>query len=134
VLARATAAERKALRLPANARVIRFDRIRTHNRRAFITESVILAEAMFPGLADYDEIPDTFYDTFQKNYGVLVTRTEERLTAVAAEPRQARELEVPPGTPLMRIERIAFTLDDRPVEWRISLCRLKRAHYLARTG
>jgi hypothetical protein len=33
----------------------------------------------------------------------------------------------------MRIERVAFTLDDRPVEWRVSLCHLGRAHYLART-
>lgn len=134
VLAKANGAERKTLNLPGSARVIRFDRIRAHGRKPFITESIILPEAMFPGLADADDIPDTFYDVFQKNYGVLVIRTEERLTAIAAEPRQAQELDVPAGTPLMRIERIAFTLDERPVEWRISLCHLKRAHYLARTG
>jgi len=134
VLARASGPERKALELPVNARVVRFDRIRTHNRKPLILETITLPEAMFPGLAELDEFPDTFYDTFQKSYGVLVTRTEERLTAAPAEQRYAKDLDVPTGTPLVRVERIAFTLDDRPVEWRISLCNLKRAYYLARTG
>ena len=35
--------------------------------------------------------------------------------------------------PLVKIERIARTLDDRPVEWRVSLCHLEHAHYQART-
>jgi GntR family transcriptional regulator len=133
VLAKANQAERKRLRLPGNARVIRIDRIRTHNRKPFITECTVLPQATFPGLADLGEIPDSFYDVFQKSYGVLVTRTEERLTPVAADAKAARELDVPAGAPLMRIERVAFTLDDRPVEWRVSLCHLERAHYLART-
>jgi GntR family transcriptional regulator len=37
------------------------------------------------------------------------------------------------GTPLLRIERVTFTIDERPVEWRVSLCHLRRAYYLART-
>ena len=92
-----------------------------------------MPDAAFPGLADLAEIPDTFYDVFQKTYGVLVTRTDERLTATAADAKAAREFDVPVGTPLIKIDRVAFTLDDRPVEWRVSLCHLKRAHYLART-
>jgi GntR family transcriptional regulator len=133
VLAKANRAERKALILPGNARVVRIDRLRTRNRKPFITEVIVLPEATFPGLASLDEIPDTFYDMFQKSYGVLVTRTDERLTAVAADTKAARELDIPVGTPLIKIDRIAFTLDDQPVEWRVSLCHLKRAHYLART-
>lgn len=133
VLSKANQSERKALRLPKNARVIRIDRIRTRNRKPFITECVALPEAAFPGLGDLPGIPDTFYDTFQKTYGVLVTRTDERLAPVAADAKAARDLAVPVGTPLIKIDRVAFTLDDRPVEWRLSLCHLNRAHYLART-
>ena len=87
---KANQAERKALQLPRNARVIRIDRLRTRDRKPFITESIALPEAAFPGLADRTEIPDTFYDVFQKIYGVLVTRTEERLTPRLPMPR-------PPG-------------------------------------
>jgi GntR family transcriptional regulator len=132
-LGKANEAERKALKLPKHANVIRIDRIRTRNRRPFITESASLPEAAFPGLADLAEIPDTFYDVFQKTYGVLVTRTDERLTATAADAKAARQFDIAVGTPLVKIDRVAFALDDRPVEWRTSLCHLKRAHYLART-
>jgi GntR family transcriptional regulator len=132
-VSRASLAERKALSLPAAARVIRFDRIRTRGRKPFITECVVLPERMFPGLADSTDIPDSFYDIFQKTYGVLVTRTDERLTATVADKEAARELAIAAGTPLLRIERTAYTLDNRAVEWRVSLCHLDRAYYLART-
>jgi GntR family transcriptional regulator len=133
VIGKANKGERKALRLQKNAAVIRVDRQRTRGRRTFIVESITLPEDSFPGLAELPDIPDTFYDVFQKMHGILVTRTDERLTAVAAEAKLAHELAVPAGTPLLRIERIAFTMDDRPVELRVSLCHLAHAHYLART-
>jgi GntR family transcriptional regulator len=132
-VAKATRIEQRALGLQKNTRVIRIDRLRMRGRTPFITEAVTLPEATFPGLADMPKIPDTFYDTFQKNYGVHITRTDERITAVAATAKTAQELEIPPGTPLLRIERTAFALGDRPVEWRVSLCHLHRAHYLANT-
>lgn len=133
VLGKANGAERRGLRLATNARVIRVSRTRAHGRRRFITETAVLPEAIFPGLADLPEIPDTFYDVFQKTYGVHVTHTEERITATAADPVCAADLGIAAGTPLIRIERTAFTLDGRPVEWRVSLCHLKGAYYLART-
>lgn len=125
--------ERRALGLPEGARVIRIDRIRTRGRGPIITECVVLPETTFPGLGSGPEVPDSFYDVFQKTYGVLVTRTEERLTAVAADAKAASDLGIAVGAPLLRIERTAFTLDERAVEWRVSLCHLVRAHYLART-
>jgi len=132
-LGKANRSECKALDLPQNARVIRIDRLRTRNRKPFVTETTALPEAVFPGLADLSEVPDTFYDVFQKSYGVLVTRTDERITAAAADDRTGRALGIAAGTPLLKIDRIAFTMDERPVEWRVSLCHLKHAHYLART-
>jgi GntR family transcriptional regulator len=92
-----------------------------------------LPDAIFRGLADLPEVPDTFYDVFQRAYGVLVTHTEERVTATVATAGSAEDLGIAAGTALIRIERTAFTMDGRPVEWRVSLCHLKGAYYLART-
>ena len=65
-------------------------------------------------------MPNTLYDLFQKAYGVLVTRTDDRISAVTA---GAAAAAVPggeyTGAPLLRIDRIAFGLDDRPIEWRV---------------
>jgi GntR family transcriptional regulator len=131
---RANRSEQVSLGLRKNARVLRMNRLRVRGSKPFITESLTLPERNFPDLAELPEIPDTFYPIFQKSYGVLVTRTDERVTAVTADAKAAKELDIPAGTPLMRIERIAYALDDRPVEWRVSLCHLERAHYRARTG
>jgi GntR family transcriptional regulator len=132
-LAQASSEERKALGLEPNARVIRITRIRTRDGAPFITETIALPEALFPGLAEQAEMPNTLYDLFQKAYGVLVTRTDDRLSAIAADSETAAALGIAPGTPLLRIGRIAYGLDDRPVEWRVSVCHLAGAHYLARS-
>jgi GntR family transcriptional regulator len=129
----ASAQERKALGLDPNARVIRLSRTRTRDGAPFMTETIALPETLFPGLAEQPQMPNTLYDLFQKAYGVLVTRTDDRLSAVAADAETAAILAIAPGAPLLRIDRIAFGLDDRPVEWRVSLCNLGEAHYLARS-
>jgi GntR family transcriptional regulator len=132
-LAVASAEERKTLGLDRHAKVIRISRTRTHNGAPLMRETIALPEALFPGLAEQREMPNTLYDLFQKSYGVLVTRTDDRLCAVVADPETAATLAIAPGTPLLKIDRIAFGLDDRPLEWRVSLCHLGDAHYLART-
>jgi GntR family transcriptional regulator len=129
----ADAGERKALGLDRNARVIRITRTRTRDGAPLMTETIALPEALFPGLAEQTEMPNTLYDLFQKAYGVLVTRIDDRLSAIAADAETAAVLGVAPGTPLLRIDRIAFGLDDARIEWRVSLCHLAGAHYLARS-
>jgi GntR family transcriptional regulator len=133
VAPRPSGAERVALALDANVRVIRITRTRTTRGRPFIVETIALPQRLFPGLAGRAEIPNTLYDHFQQAFGILVVRTDDRLSAVAAAAAPAAALGIPVATPLLKIERIAFTLDDKPIEWRVSLCHLEAAHYLARS-
>jgi GntR family transcriptional regulator len=133
IVAPAADAERAGLALERDAQVIRIARTRTRGGVPFISEVIVLPAALFPGLAELPDIPNTLYDLFQKAYGVLVTRTDDRLSAIAADAETAAALAIAPGTPLLRIDRTAFALDDRPVELRTSLCHLDGAHYLARS-
>jgi GntR family transcriptional regulator len=132
-VARASSAEEKALHLAPGAEVIRIDRVRTRAGIPFICETIRLPQELFPDLAQIEELPNTLYDLFQKTYGILLVRTEDRLSATAADADTAGVLNLAPGAPLLRIDRTAFGLDDRPIEWRVSLCHLQGAHYLART-
>jgi GntR family transcriptional regulator len=132
-VARASSAEEKALHLAPGAEVIRIDRVRTRAGIPFICETIRLPQELFPDLAHIEELPNTLYDLFQKTYGILLVRTEDRLSATAADADTAGVLNLAPGAPLLRIDRTAFGLDDRPIEWRVSLCHLQGAHYLART-
>ena len=55
--------------------------------------------------------------------------TDERLHAVAARGASAALLRVAVGTPLLAVDRVAFTYGDRPVEVRRGLCTTRHEHY-----
>jgi len=48
---------------------------------------------------------------------------------VSAQPSVAHLLQVEPGTPLLSVERLAFTYGDQPVELRRGLYRTDRHYY-----
>jgi len=132
-LATANEQECGALGLDSGAKVVRITRTRTRDGIPLMRETIALAARLFPGLADRTQMPNTLYDLFQKAYGVLIVRTDDRLSAIAADAETAALLGVAPGAPLLKIDRIAYGLDDTPVEWRVSRCHLEGVHYLARS-
>jgi GntR family transcriptional regulator len=133
-LARANSRERSVLKLQSKARVVRISRTRTRAGKPFIAESLSVPEALFQNLVNEKQLPDALYVHYQKAYQVLVTSVEDRLNAVAADIPTAERLRVKVGTPLLKVDRIAYAPNRQPVEWRVSLCQLKNAHYLARMG
>jgi GntR family transcriptional regulator len=132
-MAKASPQERAALILATTADVIRITRVRTREGRPFICETISLPARLFPGLVELPVLPNTLYDVFQKSFGVLMLRTDDRISAAAADATTAAVLAIAVGTPLLKIDRIGFGLDGRPIEWRVSHCHLAGAHYLART-
>lgn len=127
-----TARELAALALEVGAAVLHIERVRTREGQPFIAESIVLPGELFAGLGDGAPIPNTLYDLFQKTFGVLVGRADERITAVVARPQDAGVLGVAEGMPLLHIARITFDIDNRPIELRTSICRLDGLHYRAR--
>ena len=75
----------------------------------------------------------SLYDLFESRYGVRMIRAEERLRAVAAEGVAAELLQVDEGSPLLLVERVAFTYGDKPVEWRRGFLCHARLSLLQRT-
>ena len=129
----ATPEEKKALGLPPESEVIRIFRIRDLNDQPTIAEHVIVSPVLFPDLGEFSDesLPNTLYALYQKKYGVTVGRAIEWLYAVAASEQDAEFLEVPSGTPLLEIRRIALDINNRPVEWRLSRCVTRHHHYLS---
>jgi GntR family transcriptional regulator len=75
------------------------------------------------------DIPNNLYELYATEFGVTIGQASEKLKAVAATKEEAEHLGVNVGDPLLRIDRIAFSLDDRRVEWRVTLCRTDEVHY-----
>jgi GntR family transcriptional regulator len=97
-----------------------------------VLDEITLPGTLFRGLtkARYDAYRGSMYGFFETQFGVRMLRAEEKLRAVAAEPAAAAILGVAPGSPLLAVDRVAYTYGDRPVEVRRGLCATRSHHYL----
>jgi GntR family transcriptional regulator len=68
------------------------------------------------------------YAFFEAEFGVRMIRAEEQIRAVAAAPPIAELLQVAMGTPMLSVERLSLSYNDRPVEFRRGTYRTD-AHY-----
>ncbi len=57
-----------------------------------------------------------------------------RCMLVTAERASAQSLEVAEGTPLLSVERVAYSFGDKPVEWRRGLYSTATHHYRNELG
>lgn len=120
----------KVLKLRAGSRVLHIERIRSLGGKVAIVESITLPNSLFLG-AEKLELPNNLYELYRSRFGVTIARSTEKLKAVAAKRREEKYLGVELGAPLLLIDRTAYSLDGRPTEWRVSLCRTDTLHYLS---
>ena len=118
----------EALGLRQGARIVRIERLRSLGGQVCIAERIVLPRILFPGI-EKRALPNNLYGLYRSDFGVTIVRAEEKLKAVAAGKRDARQLELAPGAPLLSIDRRAIAADGKPAEWRVSLCRTDRSHY-----
>jgi GntR family transcriptional regulator len=109
------------LALSAGAAVIRIVTLLRLQDRPAIVDHIRLPARLFPNLTEqmFADRTGTVFGMFQARYGLTVVRTEEFITAVLADERHARLLELEPGAPLLHIRRTAYTYKDMPVETRV---------------
>ena len=65
----------------------------------------------------------------REKYGISLTRAEQTIDAVLAEPDVASALDFPIGSPLLRIERTLFARKERPIQFTRSWYRSDRHKY-----
>jgi GntR family transcriptional regulator len=114
----------RALKLKAGTPTHTIKRVLVFQDRPLILDEIVLAASQFPGLnvARLEASRGSMYSFYESVYGLRMIRAEERLRAVAADAFTAGHLAIAPGTPLLCVDRIAFTYGDKPVEWRRGLC------------
>lgn len=133
---KANAQVAKALDLKAGAAVQVISRLLSFNGEPIILDEIILSAALFPNLTleKIEESKGSVYSFFETTFGVRMIRAEERLRAVAADALAATHLRVLEGTPLLCVDRVAYTYDDKPVEWRRGICRTESYSYFNELG
>ena len=69
------------------------------------------------------------YALFETEFGVRMVRAEEKIRAVLPDKGQRDLLQLPVNTPLLSVERIAYTYNDTPMELRRGFYRTDTHHY-----
>jgi len=111
-------------------RLLRFD------GQPVVVDEIYLPADLFPNLTlDQLRASDrSLYTLFESLFGVRMVRAEEKIRAVAADANAAAVLEIEQGTPLLSVERTAFTYGNRPAEWRRGLYSTVNYHYFNELG
>ncbi len=129
--ARADADEARRLAVARGTPLVRIHRLRSLGGTVAVSERIAVPAARFPGLELADPVPNNLYGLYAERYGVTVARATESLKAVPCPAPDAALMGIAPGVPVLVIDRLAADLDGRGVEWRVSLCRTDRFHYLS---
>jgi len=96
-----------------------------------ILEDLWLPAAPFKGLTaerlrDYN---GPMYALFETEFDVRMVRAEEKIRAVLPDEEQCDLLKINPQTPLLSVERIAYTYNDTPMELRRGLYLTNKHYY-----
>jgi GntR family transcriptional regulator len=135
---RANAQLAGALRLQTGDAVIYIQRVLAYPASApeqasipTILEDIWLSGAPFKGL-NLERLAQSsapMYAMFESEFGVNLVRATEKIRAVNPNPQEAALLQVTTSSPLLRVERVAYTYNNTPIELRTGLYRTDTRHY-----
>ncbi|QDZ02884.1 GntR family transcriptional regulator [Nitratireductor mangrovi] len=121
--------EAEALGIREGDDLWRFERVRAIRDEPVLVETIRLPADRFPGFGDLPQIPNNVYGLYSQRWGITIARASERLKAVGATAGDAARLRCARGDPLLEITRIAYDLENKPVELRVSRCLTRTTHY-----
>ncbi|UBU17032.1 GntR family transcriptional regulator [Nonomuraea gerenzanensis] len=127
----APAAAARALGVAPGAAVHEVARVRSAGRSPVALERSYFPS--LPGLLDED-LTGSLYALLATRYDLEPRTATEHLDPVIAQPAEAAELGIEPGTPLMLIERTAYAAGGTPVEYARDLFRPDRVRITVRSG
>ena len=121
----------RALGLRSTDSVLQVRRVLSFAGRPTIIEDLWLPGTPFKGLTAerLSEYHGAMYALFETEFGVRMVRAEEKIRAVLPDATQATLLKVGRATPLLSVERVAYTYNDVPMELRRGLYLTDTHHY-----
>lgn len=122
----------KALEITSKETVVRIKRLRTVKGVPFIFQVSFFPKKQFPRLDRINTNVPSLYDFIGNRYGIHIMAVEEYLTAGIADDEARKMIGLKDGSPVIIIERIAFSTNEKPVEFRRSVGRADRYHYRVR--
>ncbi len=128
---RAPADVARALGLRSGDPSLQLQRVLAFQGTPTIFEDIWLPGGPFKGLTAERLAAHSgpMYAMFESEFGVRMVRAEEKIRAVCPGPLEQQWLQVAAGTPLLSVERVAYTYNNLPMELRRGLYRTDKHHY-----
>ena len=114
------------LNLPAASRMVKIERVRHTSEEPFALETCYLPADDFPGLVRSPLGRSSLFLTLEREYGVEITYADEQVDATSADVRVAQLLEVPRGSPVLRIRQVIHAANGKAVVYVIGFYRSER--------
>jgi len=118
---RAAAAIRERLQL-GDERVHRIKRLRLYRDRPLMMQTLYFPVRLFPKI-DRVDFAVFQYPMFEQAYGIYVLRAEEHLRPGIAGDEEASLLAIPRDSPVVFVDRISYSREDVPIEFRQTVGR-----------
>lgn len=119
------------LHIPLHTPIFRYFNRLSLEGRPVVIDQITVAQDRFPGLSEklLAERESTIYRLYQENFGVTVISTEERIRSVLSDDQHTEWLALNTPQPVLMIRRVAYTYQNVPVEWRVSLVDTRTYEY-----
>jgi GntR family transcriptional regulator len=129
--ARASADVARALALRSGDTVLQIRRVLSFGGTPIILEDIWLPAAPFKGLTAerLSNYQGPMYALFETEFNVRMVRAEEKIRAIPAQEIHVSLLKVKQDTPLLSVERVAYTYRDEPMELRRGCYRTDTHYY-----
>src|SRR5215813_3008852 len=114
------------LNLPAASRMVKVERVRHTSKEPFALESCYLPANEFPGLVRAALGRSSLFATLERDYAVEITYADEQVDATAADTRVAQLLEVPRGSPVLRMRQVIHASNGKAIVYVIGFYRSER--------
>ncbi len=114
------------LGLPPMSRLVRVERVRSAGDEPFAHEVCYLAADEYHALLDAPLERTSLFVTLEREYGVELAYADEEIDATDADQRIAELLELPRGTPLLRIRQLIFSTKGKATVYVLGLYRSGR--------
>jgi GntR family transcriptional regulator len=111
---------------------IKVERCRSYKGNTFMTETCLLPARLFGRLPE--DMGRYRLSALAQLNSILLGHADERVDIALAGESDARDLDVPLGTPLLQLDRVIMSDHDDVLEWRVARCFMRNERYLVRLG
>ncbi len=106
-----------SLRLTRSHQAIKIVRLRLSEQVPLLLETVFIPRRLGPGLENEDLAGKSLYAIMEQQYGLRLAHARQTLEATVANDYEAEIFGIASGTPMILLEGVTFTSQDRPVEY-----------------